>query len=140
MNCPKCGGEVWDNREKKASGKFSAKSPDFSCKDKDCGWVKWPERGEKAPSSPQVQRSGPKWTWTSLSIMYKRCQQVAESHVGAFAQEHKLPVTIENLNQATATLFIEACRNGVADPIKKPAPPIPPPDSQEPDDDSTLPF
>lgn len=40
--CPRCSGAVWDNRAKKASGQFSAKSPDYSCRDKDgCGWVLW---------------------------------------------------------------------------------------------------
>lgn len=40
--CPKCEGDLWDNRAKKRSGKFSAKSPDYACKDKDsCGWVFW---------------------------------------------------------------------------------------------------
>lgn len=41
--CPSCGtNEVWDNRAKKASGKFSEKSPDYACKDKEgCGWTLW---------------------------------------------------------------------------------------------------
>lgn len=40
--CPRCSGAVWDNRAKKASGQFSAKSPDYTCRDKDgCGWVLW---------------------------------------------------------------------------------------------------
>lgn len=44
-SCPKCGGNVWDNREKKAAGGMNPKAPDFSCRDRDgCGWVKWPER------------------------------------------------------------------------------------------------
>ena len=41
-DCPKCDGPLYDNRAKKASGDFSAKSPDYSCKDKDgCGFVLW---------------------------------------------------------------------------------------------------
>ena len=40
--CPKCGGAIYDNRAKKASGEFSPKSPDYACKDKDgCGWALW---------------------------------------------------------------------------------------------------
>lgn len=42
LSCPECYGEVWDNRKKKADGTFSAKSPDFACKDKDnCDWAYW---------------------------------------------------------------------------------------------------
>ena len=46
QTCPKCQDGVWDNREKKASGQFNAKSPDFSCKNKDCKWGVWPEQYE----------------------------------------------------------------------------------------------
>lgn len=35
-SCPTCGGEMYDNRAKKASGEFKPKSPDFTCKDKEC--------------------------------------------------------------------------------------------------------
>ena len=30
--CPECGSDMWDNREKKASGEFKPRSPDFTCK------------------------------------------------------------------------------------------------------------
>lgn len=53
--CPNCGGPVWDNRAKKASGEFNPKSPDFTCRDKECAWAMWP-----APSpnrSPTYQRA-----------------------------------------------------------------------------------
>ncbi len=39
--CPKCNGEIWDNREKIKSGEFGEKSPELSCRDKDCGWAVW---------------------------------------------------------------------------------------------------
>lgn len=44
MGCPKCKGDMWDNRAKKSSGQISAKSPDFKCKDKACEGVIWPPR------------------------------------------------------------------------------------------------
>ena len=34
--CPICGGRMWDNRPKKASGAMNVKAPDFKCKDKTC--------------------------------------------------------------------------------------------------------
>lgn len=43
-NCPDCGGEMWDNRAKKARGDFSKKAPDFKCKDKSCDGVIWPPK------------------------------------------------------------------------------------------------
>ena len=38
--CPKCAGEMWDNRV----GKRNPKAPDFKCKDKTCDGVVWPPR------------------------------------------------------------------------------------------------
>jgi len=45
--CPNCGGQMWDNRPKKASGEFSPASPDFKCRDKACGGVIWPAKDKK---------------------------------------------------------------------------------------------
>jgi hypothetical protein len=39
-SCPKCEGEMWDNRV----GKKNPKAPDFKCKDKSCDGVIWPPR------------------------------------------------------------------------------------------------
>ena len=51
--CKKCGGGMWDNRAKKASGEISAKSPDFKCRDKEnCDYVIWPPRNGDAPEQP----------------------------------------------------------------------------------------
>jgi hypothetical protein len=56
--CPICGGQMWDNRAKKASGAMNAKAPDFKCRDKaSCEGVIWPPRsgGQK----PRVQAASP---------------------------------------------------------------------------------
>lgn len=66
MVCVKCGGEVWDNRAKKAAGEMKPNAPDFSCKDKVvCKWVQWPPKTKASPvataapiaplSAPQTQ-------------------------------------------------------------------------------------
>jgi hypothetical protein len=53
--CPTCKGKMWDNRPKKADGTFSAKSPDFKCRDKTCDGIIWktadiePEEGPPPP-------------------------------------------------------------------------------------------
>jgi len=45
--CPKCGADMWDNRQKKQEGEYSQKSPDFVCKNKDdCGFAAWPNQYE----------------------------------------------------------------------------------------------
>ena len=44
-NCPKCQGEMWDNR----ASKRNPRAPDFKCKDKGCDGVVWPPRDANAP-------------------------------------------------------------------------------------------
>ena len=48
--CPNCGGDMWDNRSKKASGEFNPAAPDFSCKDKSCGGKIWPPKDKPIPA------------------------------------------------------------------------------------------
>ncbi len=47
-HCDMCGGPVWDNRARKASGQYKKTAPDYSCQDKDnCGAIAWqPKDGE----------------------------------------------------------------------------------------------
>lgn len=54
MTCPKCGGDVYDNRADKASGEKSAKWPDFKCKDKTCDWAQWPEKPKQTKAQVQA--------------------------------------------------------------------------------------
>ena len=42
--CPECGGEMYDNRPEKLSGKFKPNSPDFKCKNKECAKAIWPPK------------------------------------------------------------------------------------------------
>jgi hypothetical protein len=46
--CPKCKGQLWDNR----TNKKNPKAPDFKCKDKSCDGVIWP------PKNGQPARGG----------------------------------------------------------------------------------
>ena len=52
MICEQCRGEVWDNREKNNERALKGEKlrPDYACKDKDCGWVKWRPKEKKATS------------------------------------------------------------------------------------------
>lgn len=56
--CPKCSGDMWDNR----AGKRNPKAPDFKCKDRECDGVIWPPRDAKlavAPATPGAVQSAP---------------------------------------------------------------------------------
>ena len=50
--CPKCGGRIWDNRDKKQA-EPNWRGPWFSCRDKDgCGWATWDAPPDNAPAEP----------------------------------------------------------------------------------------
>jgi hypothetical protein len=128
MICPKCEGEVWDNRERiRAEG---WKGPQFKCKDEHCGWLQWPPKAVKkvaegGPGMPaqQVPRtSGPKHTWPGLSDTYYRSLLIARKQVVAMGAALKLEVRIEDILSAAATIFIAASRDGVKLPEPEPEP------------------
>jgi len=45
--CPKCAGDMWDNR----ASKRNPRAPDFKCKDRSCDGVIWPPREQGAPAA-----------------------------------------------------------------------------------------
>lgn len=45
--CPKCGGQCWDNR----ASKRNPRAPDFKCRDRSCDGVIWPPKTAAAPKS-----------------------------------------------------------------------------------------
>ncbi len=44
-SCPKCGGNMWDNR----TSKKNPKAPDYKCRTTSCDGVIWPPKNGKAP-------------------------------------------------------------------------------------------
>jgi len=55
MNCPDCGGAMWDNRDSKKN----PRSPDWKCKNKACGKGVWLADGE-VQDEPRPQPSPPR--------------------------------------------------------------------------------
>ena len=137
MECPQCHGGVWDNRSKPPAASGN-RPPDFACKDKNCGWKQWPPKKQgsggppvTAPYVAQVVSPAPvleaprpvaapsrtgsaKWTWETLADTYANCYAIAEQRlIDASKVGPRLGFTQADILQATATLFIEVCRNGV---------------------------
>ena len=52
--CPKCQGEMWDNR----ASKRNPRAPDFKCKTAGCEGVIWPPRDPIAPPPAAVPPTG----------------------------------------------------------------------------------
>lgn len=153
MQCPKCGGAMWDNRQTKKN----PKQPDYKCKNKMCigddGFVTaiWVKDAPAPVKAAQANGSanGTKWTWAALSKTYGRSLLLAEQALVGSAARTKLVFTPADVLAATATIFIAASRDGVSDAPKKVAapPPAPKPEPvpepvavQDDDDDSDLPF
>src|SRR5690348_12077921 len=108
MDCPKCAGPMWDNRERKKN----PRAPDYKCKDPGCDGVIWPPRTQAAktaagPGLPTTER-GAKWTWAKLSETYQQSMLIARKSVVAMATALKVEWTMEDLLSATATIFIAA--------------------------------
>jgi len=118
MQCPKCSGPVYDNREKNVQRVAEGKKPmpEFKCRDESCGWVQWPP---KEPKTAKPQGSAPprgaKWTWQSLSSCYVKSLALAVKHCTA-----KVPgATPEAIIAAAATIFIAASRDGVQEEVER---------------------
>src|SRR2546430_8043270 len=100
MQCPKCkNAEMWDNRPKKASGDFKPSSPDFKCKDSECGHVIWPPKDgqpmrsvpiEQAKSVPSPSDNG--WQDRSSHIERQHSQEMALRY---FAIANTIPTTTQ---------------------------------------------
>lgn len=116
VNCPKCGGPMWDNIE----GKRNPKAPDYACKDKqNCGAGVWLKDAEKAAlatvQSPTRQNGAPPThvrPQIILDKMMKACVEAAQRITQELfvdgetkGVDHALTI-----NMAT-TLYIARCRN-----------------------------
>lgn len=136
MNCPQCGGEMWDN----TVNKKNPKGPDYKCKDKACAHAIWLDKKTAKGSAP-AKSAGPRWTWGTLSQTYWRSLLIAKKHVVAAFKD----AAPQDVIAATATLFIAASRDGVSEPKTEPPATTQEPLNQRPaalddDDDSSLPF
>src|SRR5260221_5639742 len=57
-SCPRCGGEMWDNRESKRN----PRAPDFKCKNRTCDGAVWRKDGARnvqAPAAGTAVAGGP---------------------------------------------------------------------------------
>lgn len=52
VECPDCGGAMWDNRERKSKGTINERAPDYGCKDREnCGGAIWDAGQHFGPAS-----------------------------------------------------------------------------------------
>lgn len=142
-DCPKCGGEMWDNR----GTKKNPKQPDFKCKDKQtCDGAIWPEKKKEEPApatrkatppAKEAHSAGPHipeldgpapapagqpaGTAADLANLLRLHREIA-SKIGPYAEAlfQKPALAGESAAGAYAamvnTVFIEACRRKIVLP------------------------
>lgn len=149
MQCPNCGGEVWNNAQKNVQRASEGKKPlpAMACKDKDnCGWVKWPpknqgQQGGGNGAGPRASGNGQRASSRPLGPLYNECLTFAKKAV-LFHLPQAQPADVI---AAAATLLIQATRDGssIMPPKPKPAPPPEPEYDESSSDDmdeSQIPF
>jgi len=115
VSCPKCGGEMWDNRLKKTN----PKAPDFKCKDKSCEGVIWPPKNrgpqrveiparQEVPNEPESEA-----TLGDLFTVYDVCMGHAIKVAAQCKAKHDLGFTAEGVAAIAATLVIAAQKKGL---------------------------
>ncbi len=122
--CPKCGGQMWDNR----ASKKNPKAPDFKCRARSCDGVRWPERqsGPQRVQTPAVAAIGPEYgnlpgvpmenaapspeTGNERLQRIFKVQEVCFKHAvklaGMVSNDLGVPVTLEGLSALTAQTLI----------------------------------
>jgi hypothetical protein len=116
---------MWDNR----GNKRNTKSPDFKCKNSQCGKAVWEQRAHAASAPAPSNGNGasalaPTPPRAPLGPIYAECFDFAKKAVTHYLGDM---ATADSIVAATATLFIQAVNTGRPIKAVKPAPPPPPP-------------
>ncbi len=128
MQCPDCGGAMWDNRQTKKN----PKQPDYKCKNKQCDkavWLKAKDDASRSSSGP-VQGAGSVPVQRPLGRLYFECLKVAKASLKEVMGDK---TTIEAVVQAAATIFIGANQTGAPLHTPKKVKPVAPPPPPEPE-------
>lgn len=136
--CPKCGGDMWDNIDTKKN----PKAPDYACKDKQgCGAGIWltdtqknAARAQQAPAAGGGGGAPRPMGNIILDTMMYRCLQSAYAMLDKNVKDGKISsYTCENSLNLATTLFISRTRDrsGILR-IEKPAPQPPVPQQPPP--------
>jgi hypothetical protein len=102
MRCPKCSGELWDNR----TTKKSPKQPDYACKNREgCGHAIWPPKDSK----PAVAKAEPKPVvpLADLSKEYLQLVTWVASKLAEGPERVNMRATFADAQAVSATIWIQ---------------------------------
>jgi hypothetical protein len=111
---------MWDNRLTKTS----PKQPDYKCKNKQCAKAVWLEKSAPVAHSNGNGATPPMIHGRPLGPLYAECLKFAKEACKYHFGDTTTPADVV---AATATLFIQAVKDGGTIRAAKPAPPPPPP-------------
>lgn len=155
MRCPKCGKDMWDDRQNKKN----PRQPDFKCKDRDCDGVIWPARekggnggGGRPARAPEPELSTEERSAGRMVLRdyYLKLMGFMGAEMKKIATKEGIPLEMKDVQAATFSLFSEMGRRRYLDtgskPKAAPATPAEPARTASPrsfvpdDDDRDLPF
>jgi len=138
--CPKCGGEMWDNRTKKARGEYKSSRSDFSCKDKEaCGYGIWiggkgAKPAQQAPgvassktAKPSLSPADRKAGRDKVFADYLGLMTLVAERMAGIAKQHGAPLDMGNVQAATYSIYGEMRARGFLSPPPKAAAAAPAP-------------
>lgn len=108
ISCPKCGGQMFDNR----LSKKNPKAPDFKCRKRTCEGVIWPPKNGAPPVAQTTANAN-----AIADPVKKPTMREAYKHLTQWVIDEVAPIYGDELDQntiaaITATLFIQACNAG----------------------------
>lgn len=138
--CPKCGGDMWDNIDTKKN----PKAPDYACKDKQgCGAGIWltdtQKNAARAQQAPAGGGGAPRPVGNIiLDTMMYRCLQSAYAMLDKNVKDGKISFySSDNALNLATTLFLSRTRDRsgilrIEKPVPAPQPPVVPVPPQPP--------
>lgn len=141
MQCPKCGGAMWDN----TNSKKNPRSPDFKCKDKNCGEGVWLRDGQIRQTTTPTDGPTPTPGLAGLTPQQQaNARQMVRSTymttmaymAGAMAKVAKdssIPLDMAAVQAATFSVYNTMDKKGLIPSHLKPAPEAPPAPKREPE-------
>ena len=145
--CPKCGGAMWDNRKKKASGDYKATRSDFSCKDKDgCGHGVWIEGKSAKPAAsaaaagvassaakPNLSPADRKAGRDKVFADYLGLMSLVAERMAVIAKQREIPLEMANVQAATWSVYgLMKDKGYLSAPVKAAVAPVAPPPPRKP--------
>jgi hypothetical protein len=104
QRCPKCSGEMWDNR----TTKKNPKQPDYACKNREgCGHAIWPPK--EKPSGGAPAQKAPAVPLETLSAEYGSLLRSVAKALATTAEglPERMKPTFADAQSASATIWIQ---------------------------------